>query len=129
MGTMGIQVMRCLHAAILVADVRRAEAFYDRILGLPKVQRPFKYQGIWYEVGAMQFHLIEDPHFQGRLQNREKLGRNPHVAFGVKNLDAVRSLLDLDHYPYEMSQSGRRALFLQDPDGNVIELTEEPVTK
>lgn len=119
-----IQVTGCLHAAILVADVQRAVAFYDRFLGLPKVERPFSYGGIWYQVGEMQFHLIEDPNYRAELQNGEKLGRNPHVAFGVKDLDGVRSQLDAANYPYELSQSGRKALFMQDPDGNVLELTE-----
>ncbi|MEB3226253.1 MAG: VOC family protein [Synechococcus sp.] len=119
-----IQVTGCLHTAILVTDVHRAAAFYDRLLGLPRVERPFTYGGIWYQLPQMQLHLIEDPTFRAPLQNPEKLGRNPHVAFGVKNLDGVRSQLDAENYPYELSQSGRRALFLQDPDGNVIEITE-----
>ncbi|ANV85445.1 glyoxalase [Picosynechococcus sp. PCC 7003] len=120
-----MQVTRCLHTAILVADVQQAVAFYDRLLGLPKVERPFKYGGVWYQLPQMQVHLIEDPTFQAKLPNPEKLGRNPHIAFGVKDLDAVRSQLDSENYPYEMSASGRRALFLQDPDGNVVEITEE----
>ncbi|WP_099239962.1 VOC family protein [Synechococcus sp. BDU 130192] len=125
MVTPQIQVTRCLHTAILVADVQRAAAFYDRLLGLPKVERPFNYGGVWYQLPQMQVHLIEDPTFQAKLANPEKLGRNPHIAFGVKDLNAVRSQLDGENYPYEMSASGRRALFLQDPDGNVIEVTEE----
>lgn len=125
MGAAKIQVTRCLHAALLVADVARSEAFYDRVLQLPKLERPFNYGGVWYELGEVQFHLIEDPNFSAKLQNSDKLGRNPHVAFGVKNLDAVRSQLDAQDYPYELSASGRRALFLQDPDGNVIEITED----
>ena len=123
--TASIEITRCLHAAILVSDKKRAEAFYDELLQLPKVPRPFNYAGTWYQLGGMQFHLIEDSELVMKLQNADKLGRNPHIAFGVKSLDAVRSQLDEQNYPYQMSQSGRQALFVQDPDGNVIEITQE----
>ncbi|NJN72211.1 MAG: glyoxalase [Limnothrix sp. RL_2_0] len=120
-----MEVTRCLHAALLVSDIARAAAFYDQVLQLPKVERPFNYAGLWYQLGATQFHLIEDPTFATRLHNPQKLGANPHVAFGVKDLSLVRSQLDAQHYPYEMSASGRLALFLQDPDGNVIEISQD----
>lgn len=123
--TPNIHITRCLHAAILVSDKGRAEAFYDELLQLPKVPRPFNYAGTWYQLGEMQFHLIEDPELVVKLQNTDKIGRNSHIAFGVKSLDAVRSQLDEQNYPYQMSQSGRKALFVQDPDGNVIEITQE----
>ena len=123
-----IQITRCLHAAILVSDKSRSETFYDQLLGLPKVPRPFNYAGIWYQLGEIQFHLIEDPNLVVTLQNPEKIGRNPHVAFGIKDLKSVRSRLDAQNYPYQMSASGRQALFVQDPDGNVIELTQEEAT-
>lgn len=122
---MAIEVTRCLHSALLVSDVARSAAFYDQILQLPKVERPFDYAGIWYQLGAMQFHLIEDPTFAAQLHNPQKLGANSHVAFGVKDLGLVRSHLEAQDYPYEMSASGRLALFLQDPDGNVIEISQD----
>lgn len=122
---MEIKVTRCLHSALLVSDVAHSATFYDQILQLPKVERPFNYAGIWYQLGAMQFHLIEDPTFSAQLHNPQKLGGNPHIAFGVKDLSVVRSQLDAQDYPYEMSASGRLALFLQDPDGNVIEIAQD----
>lgn len=120
-----IEVTRCLHTALLVADIARSEAFYDQMLQLPKVARPFDYGGIWYQVGATQLHLIEEPGWVPGLHNVEKIGRNPHVAFGVADLDAVRSQLVAQNYPFQMSASGRQALFLQDPDGNVLEITQD----
>ncbi len=123
--TAGIKITRCLHVAILVSDRTRSEAFYDQILQLPKVERPFNYAGTWYQLGDMQFHLIEAPNFAASIQNAQKIGRNPHVAFGVKDLQVVLSQLESQGYPYQMSASGRQALFVQDPDGNVIEITQE----
>ena len=126
--TARIEITRCLHAAILVSDKKRSEAFYDELLQLPKVPRPFNYAGTWYQLGEMQFHLIEDPELIVKLQNTDKIGRNPHIAFGVKDLSSVRSQLDAQNYPYQMSQSGRKALFVQDPDGNVMEITQDEST-
>ncbi|WP_041765519.1 VOC family protein [[Leptolyngbya] sp. PCC 7376] len=120
-----MNITRCLHAALLVSDKSRAEVFYDVVLGLPKVERPFNYAGTWYQIGEIQFHLIEDSSFAAQLHNPEKIGRNPHVAFGVEDLSAVRSQLDSQNHPYQMSASGRQALFVQDPDGNVIEISQD----
>lgn len=124
-GQTSVEITRCLHVAILVSDKARSEKFYDRLLQLPKVPRPFNYAGVWYQLGDTQFHLIEDPHFTAPIQNPEKIGRNPHVAFGVKDLQVVRSQLEAQGCVYQMSASGRQALFVQDPDGNVIEVTQE----
>ena len=125
MSSAEIKITRCLHTAILVSDIAHSAAFYDQVLMLPKVPRPFNYKGVWYQLGRMQFHLIEDPEFTAQIQNPDKVGRNPHIAFGVENLSAVRSHLEAENYPYQMSASGRKALFIQDPDGNIIEITQE----
>ena len=119
-----MQITQCLHAAILVADVQRAEQFYGNVLGLSKVERSLKYPGAWYQVGEFQIHLIVDTTLQPQLQNPEKWGRNPHIAFSVANLDAAKAQLLTHGYQVQMSASGRAALFTQDPDGNMIELNE-----
>lgn len=117
-----MQITRCLHVAVLVSDLEKAEHFYGNILGLSKVERILKYPGVWYQVGDFQIHLIVDSSLQAKLQNPEKWGRNPHLALSVADLDAAKSQL-LEHgCSLQMSASGRAALFTQDPDGNIIEL-------
>lgn len=120
-----MQIIECLHTAVLVADVGRAEYFYGAVLGLPKVERSLKYPGAWYQVGGFQIHLIEDSTFSVSLQNSDKLGRNRHIAFSVADLDAAKARLTHHGCTVQMSASGRAALFTQDPDGNVIELSEQ----
>ncbi|MEN9230816.1 MAG: VOC family protein [Thermostichus sp. DG02_5_bins_236] len=113
-----------LHTALWVTDLARAEHFYGTVLGIPKVERlPFNFPGAWYQVGASQIHLIvaEDPVDQGC--RAEKWGRNPHLALGVDDLEALKTRLLQAGYGVQMSASGRAALFVQDPDGNVIELS------
>jgi glyoxylase I family protein len=119
-----MKVSHYLHTAILVTDLERAERFYEGVLGLSKVNRTLKYPGVWYQLGAVQVHLIVDTAFASHLQNAEKWGRNPHLALAVEDLEAAKTHLTAHGYPLQLSASGRAALFTQDPDGNVIELTE-----
>ncbi|MBD2743174.1 VOC family protein [Coleofasciculus sp. FACHB-1120] len=119
-----MQITQCLHAAILVSDLERAEQFYGNVLGLSKVDRVLKFPGAWYQVGEFQIHLIVADSIPSDLVNSEKLGRNRHLAFLVSNLDAAKEQLVAHNYPIQMSASGRAALFTQDPDGNIIELGE-----
>jgi catechol 2,3-dioxygenase-like lactoylglutathione lyase family enzyme len=119
-----MQITQCLHAAVLVADLEKAEQFYSNVLGLSKVDRVLKYPGAWYQVGDFQIHLIVDSSIQPTLQNPEKWGRNPHVALSVADLDAAKTHLLAHGCEMQTSASGRAALFTQDPDGNIIELSQ-----
>ena len=119
-----MQITRCLHAAVLVSDLEKAEHFYSNVLGLPKVERVLKYPGAWYRVGEFQIHLIVDPSIQSALQNPEKWGRNPHIALSVADLDAAKTKLLIHNCAIQASASGRAALFIQDPDGNIVELSQ-----
>lgn len=124
-----MQIEQCLHTAILVSDLEQADRFYGEVLGLAKVERSLKFSGTWYQVGAYQIHLIVAPNVSSTTQNPEiqnlaKCGRNPHIAFAVADLDAAKQKLLTHNYPIQMSASGRAALFTQDPDGNIIELSQ-----
>ncbi|MBO0351209.1 glyoxalase [Phormidium pseudopriestleyi FRX01] len=119
-----MQITQYLHTALLVSNLPRAEQFYSTVLGLEKVDRPFSYAGIWYQIGPIQLHLIVDETLNLIPANREKLGRNPHFALGVSNLEAAKAHLLAHNCLIQMSASGRAALFTQDPDGNIIELTQ-----
>ena len=119
-----MQITHCLHTAILITDLERAEHFYGKVLGLPKIERSLKYPGAWYQVGNYQIHLIATQGVPTKDQN-EKWGRNLHIAFCVADLDAAKQQL-LDHNcPIQPSASGRPAVFTKDPDGNVIELSQQ----
>lgn len=123
-----MEIVACLHTALLVRDLGQAERFYGEVLGLQKVDRGLKYPGAWYQVGLHQIHLIQDASAPPALHNADKWGRNHHVAFGVRNLAAAQAELVAQGYPCQRSASGRAALFTQDPDGNVIEISEIPET-
>lgn len=113
-----------LHVAVLVADLPQAETFYGGVLGLEKAVRPMEFPGLWYQVGTFQLHLIVASSQQTSLPDSEKWGRKPHTALAVRDLEKVKARLLAANCPIQMSASGRTALFTQDPDGNVIELSQ-----
>ena len=119
-----MQITNCLHAAILVSDLAKAESFYGQIMGLSKVERVLKFPGAWYQIGNFQIHLIVSESIPSDLVNSEKLGRNRHLAFSVVNLEEAKQQLLNHGCPIQMSASGRAAIFTQDPDGNIIEISE-----
>jgi glyoxylase I family protein len=118
-----MKITHYLHTAILVSDLASAEQFYSNILGLSKINRTLNYPGVWYELGELQLHLIEDKTWVPQLQ-AAKWGRNPHLALAVDDLETAKATLTAHGCELQLSASGRAALFVQDPDGNVIELTE-----
>lgn len=118
-----IAIQTPLHVALNVSDLARAEAFYGDLLGLEKVARPLNFPGTWYQVGHFQLHLIVAEAWQP-APHCPKWGRNAHIAFAVGDLAAAKTALTQANCPIQTSASGRAALFTQDPDGNIIELTQ-----
>ncbi|BBL71057.1 VOC family protein [Methylogaea oryzae] len=112
------------HASVLVADLAASRAFYEGVLGLePSDKRPvLKYDGVWYELGEQQIHLLALPSPEIGLQRPEHGGRDRHTALLVNDFDGLIAHLDKHGVRYTLSHSGRRALFCRDPDGNALEL-------
>lgn len=118
------------HAGVLVASTPTSLAWYTGLLGmaddthLRNAALPFP--GAFVRAGASQIHLMELPNpdpVDGRPPHG---GRDRHVAVTVAALGGVVARLDAAAWPYTMSASGRRALFVRDPDGNAVELIETP---
>lgn len=119
-----MQITQFLHTAVLVSDLDRAKHFYSNVLGLSEVEHSFKQPRAWYQLGDVQIHLIPASTVGEPVVNFEQLGRNRHITFAVTDLDATKQGLLSQGYSVQMSASGRAALFTQDPDGNVIELSQ-----
>ncbi|MDV3353510.1 glyoxalase [Leptolyngbyaceae cyanobacterium CCMR0082] len=113
-----------LHAAINVSNLATAEHFYGTVLGLTKVERTLKFAGAWYQLGSFQIHLIVAERDYSQPAPDEKWGRQAHLAFAITDLDVAKQRLKLAHIPMQASSSGRAAIFVQDPDGHVIELSQ-----
>ena len=118
-----MKITRSLHAAILVSELEKADYFYGTILEIPQAERSLNFPGTWYQLGDCQIHLIRASAVIPDLVNNEKWGRNRHLAFSVDNLEEFKQKLSDNNCTFQMSSSGRAALFVQDPDGNIIELS------
>lgn len=121
-----MSISRLMHATILVNDLARARGFYEEVLGLSaSLARPvMSFDGVWYEFGQQQLHLMQLPNPEAGLQRPANGGRDRHVAFAVDDLDALINKLQGSGIRYNLSQSGRRALFCRDPDDNALEFVE-----
>ena len=122
-----VEITSLLHAGLLVSDLARAKAFYESVVGLqPSPHRPeLPYPGEWSELGGgQQLHLMGLPNPDAASVRPEHGGRDRHVAFGVRDLAALRARLDAAGIDYSVSKSGRPALFCRDPDANTLEFVE-----
>lgn len=123
------RVAQLLHVSLLVADLARARDFYEGVLGLvPSPARPqMDFAGVWYDIGPAQIHLLALPSPDPVDGRPEHGGRDRHTALAVEDWDALRLELNRRGIAYTLSRSGRRALFVRDPDGNALELVEMPM--
>ena len=71
-----------------------------------------------------QLHLIEAKRDYGLLKPEDKWGRQAHLAFAISDLATVKQHLTAVNIPIQPSSSGRAAIFIHDPDGNIIELSQ-----
>ena len=122
-----MNITKLLHATILVEDLDRARGFYEQILGFTaSPARPeMSFAGVWYDLGSQQqLHLMQLPSPEAGLQRPLNGGRDRHIAFAVDNLSALMHKLEGSGVGYNMSKTGRRALFCRDPDDNALEFIE-----
>ncbi|MBX3442417.1 MAG: DUF1805 domain-containing protein [Planctomyces sp.] len=123
------------HVTFVVADLDRSRTFYRDVLGMDEVPRPaFSFPGLWFQAGGTQIHLILEHPETGpaavRIPDECKISRTRHVAFEVDDAAfAVRRLAELG-VPIvagpQQRPDGPTQMYVQDPDGNLIELFAYP---
>lgn len=124
-----IKLNRMLHTGLIISDLARSRAFYEGLLGLtPNPARPdFGFEGVWYDIGQNQVHLMVVPNPYTEVVHPQHGGRDNHIAFAVDDVEPVRAELERAGIAYSLSKSGRAALFCRDPDGNALEFSAMPL--
>ena len=120
----------CLdHVAIHVADLEASCRFYADVLLAQKLPRPaFCFPGAWFRLGAAQeLHLIG-----GRSNPVFSHNRGTHFALETDDVIAWEmhfKKIGFAHQPRKVRPDGAGQIFLEDPDGHVIELCEKSAIK
>jgi catechol 2,3-dioxygenase-like lactoylglutathione lyase family enzyme len=120
-----IKIERMMHTGLIISDLARSRAFYEGVLGFtPNPARPkFDFEGVWYDIGQNQVHLMAVPNPYEHVQRPAHGGRDTHIAFAVDDVAPVVAELEKAGVSYSMSKSGRAAVFCRDPDGNALEFS------
>ncbi len=110
------------HVAIHVADVERSVRFYEDVIGLKSIPRPnFNFPGAWLRIGVNQeLHIIQDD--EPAVPDRP-IG---HFALELEDVETAQEWLESKNISFRGPKSrpdGATQIFLNDPDGHVIELT------
>ena len=122
------------HIAREVRNLEKSKEFYVDILGFDVVPRPaFDCQGYWLSGYGLSLHLVLTtvPEERKRVKiNRVRhftsaLPRVDHFAFITEDILYVKDMLDdaKVYYKYVLGPVGIQQIFLFDPDGNVIEVS------
>jgi len=114
-----------------VADLAAAERFYAGALGLPVVERwEQERKAVWLALGREAFLGLWPRETGGDVAIHGGRGGD-HVHFAIRlplgTLDAMAARLEGLGHAVEAGWEfgpGNRAIYLDDPDGNVVELTE-----
>jgi len=123
-----------LHEVVLeVADLAAAERFYRETIGLPVITRwTDERKAVWLDLGdgaALGLWPEATGGFAAIHQGRG--GSHVHVALRIPqgSLALVRARLEAQGYDVEGFDfaDGNRSLYLDDPDGNVVELMDAVV--
>lgn len=124
---MSLPSVHHLMVAIPTDGEPAARAFYGDLLGFQEIPKPAEMAGrggLWFATGNLDLHLGTEEPFRP--------ARKAHVAYEVRDLDALRSRLTARGYPTrdDVRLPGYRRFHTEDPFGNRVELLEpEPAAR
>ncbi len=117
------------HVNLLVTDLVAARHFYADILGLPELPRPgVSGKGAWFRVGDLQLHLSEVAEMPGKVA-----GGAAHIAMYLLSDDFDERVHSIEERGGTLARSPQsredfgvrvRTAFINDPSGNLVELTD-----
>jgi catechol 2,3-dioxygenase-like lactoylglutathione lyase family enzyme len=120
--------IRFEHINVSCKNLEATQKFYQTLFSDWYVRSEGVFQGRrWLHLGNNQFYLaLNDETDQERLHTPyESIGIN-HVGFVIKDGEAMKKLLDaegIEYYTMTATETKYR-IYVNDPDGNEIELVE-----
>jgi catechol 2,3-dioxygenase-like lactoylglutathione lyase family enzyme len=114
-----------VQVAMPAGEEGRARDFYARVLGLEEVEKPEnlrKRGGLWFSLGARQFHLGADENFTP--------ARKAHPAFLVEDVETLKRVLESNGYKVVNDEplEGYDRIYADDPFGNRLEFLK-PISR
>lgn len=121
-----MQIESLGHVVIKVRDVKRSEAFYSGVLGLPIVARSTQSPMTFFSLGDHHDFAIMGLGDDAESASGKAVGL-AHVAFKIGNSldelkDAKRHLDDAGIPCAPIDHEVTKSLYFADPDGNQVEL-------
>jgi len=114
-----VEYLDHVQLAMPAGDEERATAFYDGLLGIPRVAKPPELAvrgGCWFERDGVRVHLGVEDGFRP--------ARKAHPALAVSGLEELCVLLEAAGHPVRLTEDvpGSPQWYVDDPFGNRIEL-------
>ena len=118
------------HTTVYVRDLSKSVEFYSKVLGLERIDDPFKdATHAWFRAGShSQLHIV------GGAKEPVNHEIEVHMAFRVGSLDEFRGKLDRLGLKYRdlngggkmsVRKDGVHQIYFQDPDGYWIEVNDD----
>ncbi len=125
---MTFEILGIDHVVLRVADLERAIAFYEGVLGAKVERRAEKFALVQLRAGRSLIDLIEAP-------EKDREGANmDHFALRIEPFDEAAIRAHLAAHGIEVGELKTRygadgngpSLYIEDPDGNTVELKGPP---
>ena len=127
-----IRVKSIDHVTIVVKDLAATRRFYVEALGMDEVPRPgFAFAGQWFQAGPTLIHTILEFEGSGKAWSAACANsRGHHFAFIVDDCHAAAQRIAELRIPFvsppKVRPDGATQLFINDPDGHLVELCSVP---
>ena len=126
---MTFEILGIDHVVLRVADLERAIAFYEGVLGAKVERRAEKFALVQLRAGRSLIDLIGAPADEAR-----GAGNMDHFALRIEPFDEAAIRAHLEAHGIEAGELKTRygaekegpSLYIEDPDGNRVELKGPP---
>ena len=113
---------------IFVSDIKKAEKWYSKILGMKLTRRYHKFKCIFMELGGVEFDIGTPAPGWGEGWDKVKIGGRTNIFFETTDIkETVKNLKQMSvrfvEEPSKRSWGDYKAVFI-DPDGNEFNLIE-----